>query len=338
MQGQNILVTGAGGYIGSGLVKALAAGQPVLLVLLDSSEQNLFEIRRTLAADFPGVRNRAVLGSVEDAGLLDELFASFRPHTIFHAAAHKHVELLEWNPFAGLRNNVLGTYTLAQAALRYRSHALLLISTDKSVRPHSVMGVSKRLAEMVVMSLSSKCCRMNAIRLGNVMGSSGSVVPILLEQAAQGKSITITHPDATRYFLSLDESVAAILAARTSPVSGKIFLPHFRPPLRIADLAQSLLEPNNQLAIEYIGLRPGEKLSEDLTGPGETTDASFDSPLRVLNTPRLSPDNCEELVEQLAECVASRNQGALLELLTSIVPEYQPSRVMIENARFPARV
>jgi FlaA1/EpsC-like NDP-sugar epimerase len=318
-------------------VKALAAYQPGLLVLLDTSEQNLFQLRRALASDFPSLRSYPFLGSAEDAVLLDEIFMRFGPAVIFHAAAHKHVELLEFNPFAAVRNNVLGTYTLAQAAIRHRSRALVLVSTDKAVHPHSVMGVSKRIAELLIVSLSRPSCRMNALRLGNVIGSTGSVVPIFLDQMARGKPITMTHPDASRYFLSLDETIAALLAAGAYAGDGNILLPEFGSPLRLAELAKSLFEPGRHLAIEYIGLRPGEKLSEDLIAPNETPERNSNTSLTVLQTPKLSSEECAAVFRDLENCVSTRDSAALLEKLVSIVPEYWPSRVITESAAVAAR-
>src|SRR3984885_5457493 len=178
--GQSVLVTGAGGYIGSALVKAIAAAGPGRIVLLDSSEQNLFQIRQQMESPC-----EPVLGSVNDVHLLDDIFTRFQPEVIYHAAAFKHVPLLEHNPIAAVRSNAIGTYTLAQAALRHGTAKLILISTDKAVNPHSVMGVSKRLAELAVVALSGHTTRMNAIRLVNVIGSPGSVIPIFLAQIAQ---------------------------------------------------------------------------------------------------------------------------------------------------------
>src|ERR1700733_2794002 len=213
--GQSVLVTGAGGYIGSALVKAIAAAGPGRIVLLDSSEQNLFQIRQQMESPC-----EPVLGSVNDVHLRDDIFTRFQPEVIYHAAAFKHVPLLERNPVAAVRNNAIGTFTLAQAARRHGTRRLILISTDKAVNPHSVMGVSKRIAELAVVTLN-----MNAIRLGNVIGSSGSVVPIFLRQIAEGGPVTVTHPEATRWFMSLNEAVSAILAGGTAEVEGRIFLP-----------------------------------------------------------------------------------------------------------------
>ena len=234
-----MLVTGAGGYIGSALAKALAAARPAGLVLLDSSEHNLFGIHRCLEeAQIP---HEAILGSVTDAGLLNRLLDRFRPRIVYHAGALKHVSLLELNPLAAVRENALGTYTLAQAAIHHGVRALVLVSTDKAVNPHSIMGASKRVAELTVAALSSGLCRMNAVRLGNVIGSTGSVGPIFLEQISRGGPVTVTHPEVSRYFISLHDTVEAILAAGAAECDGRILLPELGEPVRIADLARFLI-------------------------------------------------------------------------------------------------
>ena len=195
-------MTGAGGYIGSALAKAIATASPARLVLLDSSENNLFGIHRHLEEAHADIPHEAILGSVTDANLLNGIFSRFRPRIVYHAAALKHVPLLELNPFAAVRNNAIGTYTLAQAAIQHGVSSLVLVSTDKAVNPHSIMGASKRIAELTVASLSGPQCRMNAVRLGNVVGSTGSVVPIFLEQISKGGPVTVTDPEASRHFMT----------------------------------------------------------------------------------------------------------------------------------------
>src|ERR1700733_13195124 len=231
--GQSVLVTGAGGYIGSALVKAIAAAGAGRIVLLDSSEQNLFQIRQQTESPC-----EPVLGRVNDVHLLDDIFTRFQPEVIYHAAAFKHVPLLEGNPIAAVRNNAIGTYMLAQAALRHGTPKLILISTDKAVNPHSIMGVSKRLAELAVVALSGHTTRMNAIRLVNVIGSPGSVIPIFLAQIAQRRPVTVTHPDAARWFMSLNDAVHAILASGAAEIDGRIVVPQLGEQTRIADLAE----------------------------------------------------------------------------------------------------
>jgi FlaA1/EpsC-like NDP-sugar epimerase len=328
---KNILVTGAGGYIGSALVKAIAASGPQSITLLDLSEQNIFELTRVLDAEFPAVRYQAVVGSVNDSTLMGSLFSESRKHLIFHCAAFKHVELMELNPFAALMNNAVGTFVLARTAVAHGCESLVLVSTDKAVRPHSIMGASKRLAELVTVSLSQPDAPMNAVRLCNISGSTGSVIPIFLEQIASGKALSITDPNATRCFLSLDEAVAAILDAAVCGVHGCILMPRFPPPVRIADLASSLVNGRGSYPFEIVGLRPGEKVSEEFIGPSETEIESTQGSLVVLETPKLTPDECEQLMQRLRTQIGYRNLAAVLDLLTSTVPEYVPSELMLSG-------
>jgi FlaA1/EpsC-like NDP-sugar epimerase len=312
-----VCVAGAGGYIGSALVKALASEGPRSLILLDSSEYGLFKIQRHMETEHSAVSCQYVLGSVCDVRLLDELFGRFRPEIIYHAAAFKHVGLLEGNPFAAIGNNVLGTYTLCKATLGHGIPKLILISTDKAVRPHSVMGVSKRIAELITLSLGG-----NAVRLGNVIGSTGSVIPLFLEQIENGLPLSVTHTDASRYFLSINETVSAIRAAGSATCKGKVFLPEFAAPVRILDLARSLGKTS---PIRFTGLRPGEKLTEELIGPDEALIGTVDGPLTVLDTRRFSPEECDEAVASLSACIAHRDVTGLIEALCRLVPDYTPS-------------
>jgi FlaA1/EpsC-like NDP-sugar epimerase len=305
--GQSVLVTGAGGYIGSALVKAIAAAGPSRLVLLDSCEQNLFEISRIV----PG---EAVLGSVNDADLLDDLLDRFHPSMVYHAAAYKHVPLLERNPFAAIRNNAIGTYTLVQAILRHGPSRLVLVSTDKAVNPCSFLGVSKRIAELVVVSLSNQRHSMNAVRLGNVIGSTGSVIPIFQQQVAAREAVTVTHRAATRYFMPLEMAVEAILAAGAADCAGRILLPDLGEPVRIEELARSLMG-DVQLPIRYIGLRPGDKLSEDLLFAQEVTEG-ISGPLTVIRTPTLDPAELDAAMERLR---TARTMDALLPVVSALV-------------------
>ncbi|MGP0070564.1 MAG: polysaccharide biosynthesis protein [Bryobacteraceae bacterium] len=331
--GQSVLVTGAGGYIGSALVKAIAAACPSRIVLVDSSEHNLFQIQQHLELDFPHVPCEPVLGRVNDLLLLDDVFMRFQPEVIYHAAAFKHVPLLERNSIAAVQNNAIGTYTLAQAALRHGTPKLILVSTDKAVNPHSVMGVSKRLAELVVVSLSnvalsSHASQMNAIRLVNVIGSPGSVVPIFLEQIAQRRPVTVTHPEATRWFMSLNEAVQAILASGTAEIEGRILVPQLGAPTRIADLATFLIGEAD-VPIVFTGCRPGDKLTEELVSKTETKEGAIQGPLQVVGTCRLQPAELDEIMQRLSDCVASHDVPRLIQTLGSVVPEYVPSSIVI---------
>jgi FlaA1/EpsC-like NDP-sugar epimerase len=320
-----VLVTGAGGYIGSALAKTLAAVRPAGLVLLDSSEHNLFGIHRCLEeAQIP---HEAILGSVTDAGLLNRVLDRFRPRIVYHAGALKHVSLLELNPLAAVRENALGTYTLAQAAIHHGVRALVLVSTDKAVNPHSIMGASKRVAELTVAALSSGLCRMNAVRLGNVIGSTGSVGPIFLEQISRGGPVTVTHPEVSRYFITLHDTVEAILAAGAAECDGRILLPELGEPVRIADLARSLTGaapdlPAGEIEIQFIGLRPGEKLREDLMFESEVREGL------AIRTPGPAPAELHESMARIACLLAAGDLAGLIETIGAMVPEYRPSSLI----------
>jgi FlaA1/EpsC-like NDP-sugar epimerase len=326
--GQCVLITGAGGYIGSALVTAIAAAGPSRMVLLDSAEHNLFQIQQHLESAFSHVPCEPVLGSVDSVPLLDDIFTRFEVDIVYHAAAFKHVPLLERNPTAAVRNNAIGTYQLAQAAVRHGTPKLILVSTDKAVNPHSVMGVSKRIAELVVVSLSSPACRMNAVRLGNVIGSTGSVVPIFLRQIAERRPVTVTHPDATRWFMPLTEAVRAILACGAAQLEGRILVPELGAPTRIMDLAASLIGAAAEVPIVFIGCRPGDKLSEELVYKTETKEGTMDGPLHVFRTCRLQPAELEEIMRRLSGCIASYDLPSLIGTLCSTVPEYIPSDIL----------
>ncbi|MGO4880887.1 MAG: polysaccharide biosynthesis protein [Bryobacteraceae bacterium] len=341
--GLAILVTGAGGYIGSALAGAIAAAGPACLVLLDSSEQNLFGVDRRLSARANQFPRKAILGSVTDAALLDRVFSRFHPQVVCHAAALKHVPLLEWNPLAAVRENAIGTYTLARAAAEHGVEALVLVSTDKAVNPRSIMGASKRLAELIVVTLSGAVWRparppqatslphMNAVRLGNVIGSTGSVIPIFREQIRRGGPVTVTHPDASRYFMTSSEAVGAILAAGSADCSGRILLPELGEPERIADLAQRLIG-ETQIPIQFIGLRPGEKLHEDLLYSDEVREGRMAGGLHVIRTPSPTPSELHAAMAEIA-CLLSRGDLArTLEAMRALVPEYAPSSAILAAA------
>jgi len=331
--GRCVLVTGAGGYIGSALVDAIAGAfagaRPRCIVLLDSSEYNLFAIQRRLELAGGPVPHEAFLGTVEDADLLDDIFSRFRPEIVYHAAAFKHVPLLELNPIAAMQNNAIGTWALARAVIRGGASTLVLISTDKAVNPHSVLGVSKRIAELAVVALSSAACRMSAIRLVNVIGSGGSVVPLFLKQIAEGEPVTVTHPEASRWFLSLGETVEAVLACGAAACEGRILLPEVGSPVRIAELARFLIrDAGKEIPIQFTGLRPGDKLTEELTYKTEVRDGFVEGPLEVVKASRLAHAELGDVMEQLSRCIAGRDGSGLIRMLSSVVPEYVPGGIV----------
>jgi FlaA1/EpsC-like NDP-sugar epimerase len=330
---KTILVTGAGGCIGSALVQSLVCTNPRLLILFDHSEQNLHEVNLQLAAA-GNASYAAILGDILDGSLMSEVFDRYRPHTIYHAAAFKHVPLMESNPIAVIRNNALGTWELAKTALCFGAQRLLLISTDKAVNPCSIMGVSKRIAELAVLRLSTANTKMSAVRLGNVLGSQGSVGPLFRQQIQRGGPVTVTHAQATRYFLMLSETVELIMAAAAIDDSGSIFIPKMCEPVKIIDFAERLireagLETPRDIEIVLTGLRPGDKLEEELVSSDEVLQPSRDERLyRAVGSPR-DTQVLDAALQTISSSVSERNLSAILGELTKLVPEYQPSETLL---------
>jgi FlaA1/EpsC-like NDP-sugar epimerase len=324
-----ILVTGAGGSIGSALAKALVGAGPLALVLLDHSEHNLCRVQADLPVTVRSVDVIAVLGDICDGSLVAEVLERYKPSVIYHSAAFKHVPLMEANPVAAIRNNAVGTFTLARAAVEQAIPKLIMISTDKAVNPRSVMGASKRIAELILTRLNGALTRMKAIRLGNVWGSQGSVVPLFREQIARGGPVTVTHPDATRYFLTMEKAVEILLAMGSFESEGCIFLPVMEEPIMILEVARRLLEEAalipNEVPFAFTGLRPGDKMTEDLTLDDEFLESTNDPRLYKVSSSRGLPTGFDSLLSELMECASARDVGSLLEIVSKLVPEYRPS-------------
>jgi FlaA1/EpsC-like NDP-sugar epimerase len=331
LSGKRILITGAGGSIGSALAHAVHASTPASLVLLDTSENGLYQIDRSLH-DAGSHQHIPLLGSVCNRDTLSHAFEQHRPEIIFHAAALKHVPLMEQNPFAAIENNALGTLALAQAAATHHAEQLVLVSTDKAVDPLSIMGASKRIAEFVLLTLGTASTRMTAVRLCNVIGSQGSVLPLFLEQIAQGVPLTVTHPDAQRYFITLDRAVEALFAALQSHSNSAILMPDLGAPIRILDLAQHLLQIHASSApIEFTGLRPGDKLTEHLLSSRERLSSQpilGTSILHTIETSSPAPGELHAALNDLREATHTHNLPRLLQAINTLVPEYQPSTLI----------
>jgi FlaA1/EpsC-like NDP-sugar epimerase len=330
---QIILVTGAGGCIGSALVQALASSDSNFLVLLDHSEQNLYEINQKLAA-CGHQAHVSILGDLLDGSLLREIFVHYHPDTIYHAAAFKHVPLMESNPLAAVRNNAIGTWELSKVAARFEVGSLLLISTDKAVNPASIMGVSKRVAELALLAIPHSKTRMNALRLGNVLGSRGSVAPLFQQQIASGGPVRVTHPDAKRYFLTLGETVDLISTASSLEDSGGIFIPKLNAAVKILDLAKSMihearLETPGDIGIVLTGLRPGDKLEEELVFAQEVLEPTAVGNLQRVKHFDVDIEALDAALARISECVEVRNLALLLDELAKLVPEYKPSETVL---------
>jgi FlaA1/EpsC-like NDP-sugar epimerase len=329
--GRRVLITGAGGTIGSELARQIAEFAPAKLCLFENGEHNLYQIDLELAETRAAIPRAAILGDVRDAARLDEVFRIERPELVFHAAAFKHVPLSETNPSEALLTNAIGTRRVADACVAHGVQAMVQISTDKAVNPSGVMGASKRVAEMVCQALSvaRRGCRFVTVRFGNVLGSTGSVVPLFQRQLARGGPLTVTHPDMTRYFMTTREAVALILQAAAGGQAdpGKIFVLDMGEPVRVLDVARQMirlagLRPDEDIKIEFTGVRPGEKLREELFHMSERLVATPQEGIllaapRVVDQRELYP-----LLDQLAEA-AARDWPRALALLTRLVPEFR---------------
>ncbi|MEW9123449.1 MAG: nucleoside-diphosphate sugar epimerase/dehydratase [Thermotaleaceae bacterium] len=265
-----ILVTGGGGSIGSELCRQIAGYRPKQLLLLDIYENNAYDIQNELSKKHKDLDLKVIIASVRDRKRMDQIFSTYRPTVIFHAAAHKHVPLMEANPTEAIKNNVFGTLNVAQLADKYNAKRFVLISTDKAVNPTNIMGATKRMAEMIIQGMDKHSkTEYVAVRFGNVLGSNGSVIPLFKKQIAEGGPVTVTHPDIIRYFMTIPEAVQLVIQAGAMAGGGEIFVLDMGEPVKIADLARDLIklsgfEPDEDIKIEFTGLRPGEKLYEEL--------------------------------------------------------------------------
>ena len=334
--GQVVLVSGAGGSIGAELCRQILALRPRRLVLLERSEPSLYAIDQELSRNLPaGAELVALLGSAADGQLVSRVLQEQAVQVVFHAAAYKHVPLVQANPLAGLANNVLGTLVLARAAARSGVASFTLISTDKAVRPTNVMGASKRAAELVIQALALElpATRLAMVRFGNVLGSSGSVVPLFREQIAKGGPITLTHPEIIRFFMTIPEAAQLVLQAAVLARGGDLFLLDMGEPVRILDLAKQMVRlsglslrdgqhPNGDIEIVCTGLRPGEKLYEELLIDAESEPTSH--PLIYRATERaIPPEQLWPQIDVMEAAIHRQDAAAALDVLSQLVPEWQ---------------
>lgn len=343
VEGKRILVTGAGGFIGSALAKALAQFGPDELILLDLAEAGLYQLGRDLADATAGPKIRLVVGSICDPPLIQELFNRHRPDIVFHAAACKHVPLMEANPFTAASTNVLGTQLILEAASRASAEQCILLSTDKAVDPASIMGATKRVAELIFLAERGYTVA-KALRLGNVLGSTGSVAPLFIDQISRGGPVTVAHPEAIRYFLTVDEAVQHLLSALLVEVSSAILFPEMGEPHRIHDLAHFLVSQqrtrSSDIEIVFTGLRPGDKLAESMTSKNESLAQAADG-LHVVQPFCPSESELLDNIAAIADAVSRRDLNQLLKAIRTLVPEYHPSHLLrsaaevLPGARWP---
>lgn len=344
LEGRVVLVTGAGGSIGGELCRQIVRHAPEALIGFDHAEGALYEIEQELAALAPGVKFCAEVGSVQSRSRLQEVFERHRPAIVYHAAAYKHVPMMEAHLFEAVRNNVFGTRHLVRAAVAWGARDFVLISSDKAVRPASVMGATKRLAELVALAearrapkLPGAATKVTAVRFGNVLGSSGSVIPLFQRQIARGGPVTVTHPEMRRFFMTIPEAAQLVLEAGAMGDGGEIFVLEMGEPVRILDLARKMillsgLRPEVDIPIVFSGARPGEKLFEELSAYEENTVATPHEGIRVLAGPPPDPSALAAGLERLREAVRARDLGETILELKELVPEYSPSQALLRSA------
>jgi FlaA1/EpsC-like NDP-sugar epimerase len=332
LKGKSILVTGAGGSIGSELSRQVARFLPKRLILFDCTENNLYEIENEMKVDFPYLRYEPILGNIVNRHTLKRVFSKYRPQVVFHAAAYKHVPMMELNPWEAVFTNVRGTQNLLEFGKEFGVERFVLVSTDKAVRPSNVMGATKRVAELLIQCYNGSChpSRFMAVRFGNVIGSSGSVVPLFKKQIARGGPVTVTHPEMTRYFMSISEAAQLILQTGAMGDGGDIFVLDMGFPMKIHNLARDLIrlsgfEPDEDVKIVFTGLRPGEKIYEELITDGEDIVPTGHEKIMVL---RKSPCEMKWLNEKIYELIILADEHNTLSIkkkLKEILPEYEPS-------------
>lgn len=329
--GKTILVTGGGGSIGSELCRQIASFNPSKLVIVDIYENNAYDIQNELSSNYPDADVDVIIASVRDITRMEYLFEKYRPYAVFHAAAHKHVPLMEVSPSEAIKNNVFGTYNLAKCADKYGVDRFVLVSTDKAVNPTNIMGASKRMCEMVVQAMQTVSkTKFVAVRFGNVLGSNGSVVPLFKKQIASGGPITLTHKDITRFFMTIPEAVSLILQSYSYAEGGEIFILDMGKPVRIYDLAVNLIrlsgfKPNDDIKIDIVGLRPGEKLYEELLMDEEGLKKTAHSKIFVARPTFNDFDTMNAKLNTLKKAAESNDTRTICEEMQAAVPTYVPN-------------
>lgn len=336
LAGKVVLVTGAAGSIGSELCRQIACFRPAAIVGFEIAESPLFEIDREMRQRFPATPFIPEIGSIQNRARLNEVFGHHRPAVVYHAAAYKHVPLMEQHVFEAIENNVFGTFNVAKAAKEYGAESFVMISSDKAVRPTNVMGATKRLAELLVMALQNGGTQFVAVRFGNVLGSNGSVIPIFKKQIATGGPVTVTHPEMRRFFMTISEACQLVLEASAVGEGGQICVLDMGQPVKIADLARNLillsgLKPDKDIKIEFIGARPGEKMYEELSGLLEDTVPTRHERIRIFVGGDVPDADMQTWLDSLREVCRTRNMASLVVTLKEIVPDYNPSNHLLNR-------
>jgi FlaA1/EpsC-like NDP-sugar epimerase len=327
---KTVLITGAGGSIGSELCRQVALFSPKRIVLFERSEYNLYQIHLSLSELFPDVQVQAVIGDILNQSRVEQTFSKFMPEVVFHAAAYKHVPLMEMNPIEALRNNVQGTSIIARCAHAYGVRKFVMVSTDKAVKPANIMGASKRISELICQAVGAASgTHFVTVRFGNVLNSVGSVIPRFKQQIEQGGPVTVTHPEIYRYFMTIPESVQLIMQAGSMGKGGELFILDMGEPVKILDLARDMimlsgLMPAKDINITFSGLRPGEKLYEELLMDGEEVKATIHEKIKIVDSDIVEPTMLVMKVEMLLESLRNGFSQDVIDKIKEIVPEFQP--------------
>jgi FlaA1/EpsC-like NDP-sugar epimerase len=334
--GKVVLVTGAAGSIGSELCRQIARFQPAAIVGFEIAESPLFEIDHEMRQAFPLIPFHPEIGSIQSRARLDEVLHQYSPSIVYHAAAYKHVPLMEAHIFEAIENNVVGTYNVASAAAQHGVDDFVMISSDKAVRPTNVMGATKRIAELLLLSLQNGGTKYVAVRFGNVLGSNGSVIPIFKKQIAAGGPVTVTHPDMRRYFMTIPEACQLVLQAGVIGRGGQVCVLDMGAPVKIVDLARNLillsgLRPDQDVKIQFTGMRPGEKLYEELNTVNEDTAPTAHEKIRIFVGNGAPEGDMLEWLACLKEICRSRDAGRLVVALKEIVLDYSPSAHLLKR-------
>lgn len=330
IKGKTVMVTGGGGSIGSEICRQIAANKPKQLLIVDIYENSTYELEREIQTYYPDANFQTLIASVRDYDRMDSVFEKYRPDIIYHAAAHKHVPLMEDSPNEAVKNNCLGTLNVVKLADKYRVKRFVMISTDKAVRPTNVMGATKRICEMIIQTWDRKSeTEFVAVRFGNVLGSNGSVIPLFLKQIEAGGPLTLTHREITRFFMTIPEAVSLVLAAGLMASGGEIFILDMGQPVKIYDLACNLIrmkgyEPEKDIRIDIVGLRPGEKLYEELLMEEEGLQDTANSRIKVGKPMELDPEFENKLKALIAEAYV--NGDGIRDSILNICPTYQPKK------------
>jgi FlaA1/EpsC-like NDP-sugar epimerase len=336
LEGKVVLVTGAAGSIGSELCRQIARFDPAGIIGFEIAESPLFDIDREMRQSFPQVPFHPVVGSIQNRARFDEVLRHYKPSVVYHAAAYKHVPLMEAHVFEAVENNIFGTYNVAVAAAKYGVENFVMISSDKAVRPTNVMGATKRVAELVLLALQKESTKYVAVRFGNVLGSNGSVIPIFKKQIAAGGPVTVTHPDMRRFFMTIPEASQLVLQASTIGKGGQICVLDMGQPVKIVDLARNLillsgLKPDEDIRIEFTGMRPGEKLYEELSTLLEDTVPTDHEKIRIFVGDGMPEKDVQGWIDSLHEICEARDIGRLVVALKEIVLDYSPSTHLLKR-------